>query len=433
MPLSDKIEIRSEEVQEIIGTPPAKIVRIGITILFILITVLLIGSFFFKYPDIITARISVKGDNPPAEIQARATGKIIKLNVKDKDKVSKNQVLAIIENTCNYSDLIKLKKELKTIEEHSLTLSSFVLSYRFSENYQVGELQKAYSGLIGQIKEYKDYTEFDYHDKKNIAYKKQIVALTKYLMNLKSQINLSKTDLNLSEKQLQRDSGLYKKEFLSLADFEKSKSNVISKKNTYESLKSSFSNVEIRITETEQNILETEIQKVTQKRDYESRITETIANLNAQIKLWEQTYLLTSPVKGIVNFIRYQNKNENVTSGETVFTIVPEHISKLIGYAEVPLSGSGKVKIGQNVNIKFDDYPDTQFGMVRAKIKDVSLVQSNKFYLATLSFPDSLRTNYKISLNFKQNMQGNADIITEDLPLIARIINPIKSLFYEKF
>ncbi|RLD47854.1 MAG: hypothetical protein DRI94_13370, partial [Bacteroidetes bacterium] len=301
MPLSDHIEIRSEEVQEIIGTPPAKIVRIGITILFILITVLLIGSFFFKYPDIITARISVKGDNPPAEIQARATGKIIKLNVKDKDKVSKNQVLAIIENTCNYSDLIKLKKELKTIEEHSLTLSSFVLSYHFSENYQVGELQKAYSGLIGQIKEYKDYTEFDYHDKKNIAYKKQIVALTKYLMNLKSQINLSKTDLNLSEKQLQRDSGLYKKEFLSLADFEKSKSNVISKKNTYESLKSSFSNVEIRITETEQNILETEIQKVTQKRDYESRITETIANLNAQIKLWEQTYLLTSPVKGIVN------------------------------------------------------------------------------------------------------------------------------------
>ncbi|NPA45168.1 MAG: hemolysin D, partial [Chlorobi bacterium] len=59
--MPNNIEIRSEEVEEIIGTPPAKIVRIGITVIFLIITFLLIGSFFFKYPDIITARILVKG------------------------------------------------------------------------------------------------------------------------------------------------------------------------------------------------------------------------------------------------------------------------------------------------------------------------------------------------------------------------------------
>ena len=79
MPNSENIELRSEEVQEIIGTPPNRIVRVGITIIFIIIAFVLIGSFFFKYPDIITARISVKGDNPSAEIIARINGKITEL------------------------------------------------------------------------------------------------------------------------------------------------------------------------------------------------------------------------------------------------------------------------------------------------------------------------------------------------------------------
>ncbi|NOZ35599.1 MAG: HlyD family efflux transporter periplasmic adaptor subunit [Chlorobi bacterium] len=433
MPNTDNIEIRSEEVQEIIGTPPAKIIRIGITVIFALAAFLFIGSFFFKYPDIITARVTVKGSNPPAEIRARTNGKITDLFVRNKQKVKNGQIIAIIENTCNYSDLLKLKNNVKIIKKNLSDFEFFILNYNFSDNYRLGEIQNIYSALIREMKEYKDFIELDYHDKKVAAYKKQVKALQKYMINIKSQVNLSKKDLILSEKQFKRDSDLYKKDFLSPADYENSESKVIQKKNIFEMRQSALSNVEIRITEAEQNILETELDKVNQKRTYESKISETLSNLNAQIRLWEQSYLLISPVNGIVNFISYQAKNQNVTSGETVFTIVPEHSSKLVGYAEIPLSGSGKVKNGQNVNIKFDDYPDTQFGMVRAKIKDVSLVQSNKFYLATLSFPDSLITNYKINLHFKQNMQGNADIITEDLPLAARIINPIKRLFYEKF
>ncbi len=433
MPYTDKIEIRSEEVQEIIGTPPAKIIRIGIGVIFGIIAVLLFGSFFFKYPDIITARVTLKGNNSPAEIRARTDGKITRLFVKDKEKVNAGQTIAIIENTCNYSDLLKLKNDLKIFTQHASAIDSLVLHQAISKNYRLGEIQSIYSGLIKQIKEYKDFIETDYHNKKIKVYKKQLKALNNYSLILKRQIHLSETDLNLSEKQFKRDSELFKKEFISLTDFEKSKSKVIQKRKNYENSKSSLSNIEIRITDTEQKILETQLDRINQKRAYESKISETLANLNAQIKLWEKTYLLKSPVDGIVNFTNYLSKYQNVISGENIFVIIPEHTSKLIGYAEIPLSGSGKVKIGQNVNIKFDDYPETQFGMVRAKIKDVSLVQSNAFYLATLSFPDSLKTNYKISLHFKQNMQGNADIITEDLPLAARIINPIKRLFYERF
>ena len=55
----DNIEIRSEEVQEILGTPPSWLVRYGTTLA--LFTIVVIGwmAYFVKYPDTVTAEISV--------------------------------------------------------------------------------------------------------------------------------------------------------------------------------------------------------------------------------------------------------------------------------------------------------------------------------------------------------------------------------------
>lgn len=433
MPDTDNIEIRSEEVQEIIGTPPARIIRTGITIIFSIIFMILIGSFFFKYPDIITARVTLTGDHPPAEIKARINGKIIKLFATDKQKVKKDQIIAVIENTCNYEDLKSLKTELDSIERSMYNSEKNLLNFKIGKNYQLGELQSYYSKFTGQINGYKDFTELDYHNKKIIAYKKQIRAYQNYLLNLNRQLKLAKKDMHLTIRQLKRDSALFQKEFLSVTDYEKSKSNVIQKSNTYESYINSISGTNITIAELGQNIIETELQRIDQLQEFEITITETYENLKAQIKIWEQNYFLKSPIDGTITFINYRNENQNVTTGEPVFTIVPKKTSELIAYAEIPLSGSGKVKKGQNVNIKFDDFPNTQFGMVKGKVETISLVQSNEFYIVKINLPDSLKTNYKKTLPFKQNMKGTAEILTDDLPLIARLFNPIKSLFYEKF
>ena len=46
-------ELRSEEVQEVLGWVPPWILRSGITVLFFIVIVLFLGSWFYKYPDII--------------------------------------------------------------------------------------------------------------------------------------------------------------------------------------------------------------------------------------------------------------------------------------------------------------------------------------------------------------------------------------------
>ena len=51
-----------------------------------------------------------------------------------------------------------------------------------------------------------------------------------------------------------------------------------------------------------------------------------------------------------------------------------------------------------------------------------------KTYILEVEFPEILTTNYGKTLTFSQEMTGTAEIITEDLRLIDKFINPIKAV-----
>ncbi len=92
------------------------------------------------------------------------------------------------------------------------------------------------------------------------------------------------------------------------------------------------------------------------------------------------------------------------------------------------MNRSGKVKTGQTVNIKLSGYPYLEYGMVRGVVKSISLVPSNDSYVIELSLPSGLTTLYGKNLDFTQNMQGTAEIITDDLSLLQKILNPFRYL-----
>ena len=45
-----------------------------------------------------------------------------------------------------------------------------------------------------------------------------------------------------------------------------------------------------------------------------------------------------------------------------------------------------------------------------------------------VEFPEKLLTNYGKELTFSQEMTGSAEIITEDLRLLDKFLNPIKAV-----
>lgn len=87
----------SEEVQEIMGRVPHWILRCGIALIFFVILVLLVGSYFFRYPEKVTTEVHILPVVPPARIAAKAKGNFRDVFVHNGDTVQKGQILAIIE------------------------------------------------------------------------------------------------------------------------------------------------------------------------------------------------------------------------------------------------------------------------------------------------------------------------------------------------
>ena len=92
-----EIELRSEEVQEILTKVPHWMIRWGNVLFLSLIVLLLIMSWFVKYPDIITSKAIITTQIPPQKEFAKITGKLDTILVKDNDTVTENQPLAILE------------------------------------------------------------------------------------------------------------------------------------------------------------------------------------------------------------------------------------------------------------------------------------------------------------------------------------------------
>jgi len=60
---NDNIELRSDKVRSIIGQIPPWIIRSGISVIFLVIVILLTGSYFYKYPYTIKTTVVFDKDN----------------------------------------------------------------------------------------------------------------------------------------------------------------------------------------------------------------------------------------------------------------------------------------------------------------------------------------------------------------------------------
>ena len=110
------IELRSDEVQEILSRPPHALVQYGISVITIVIIILFIGSFFFRYPDIITGEIIITTEKPPVWLIAKTTGRLRDLKIRDAQHVKQGTILAVIDNTASTNDILLLNNLLKDIE-----------------------------------------------------------------------------------------------------------------------------------------------------------------------------------------------------------------------------------------------------------------------------------------------------------------------------
>ncbi|MEG1909876.1 MAG: HlyD family efflux transporter periplasmic adaptor subunit [Bacteroidales bacterium] len=426
---SDSIHFRSEEVQEILGTPPRWIVRYGIGSIFAVLLILVTGSYFFKYPDILTARITITTENLPAALTSKTSGRIDTLFVSEKQLVKAGTILAEMENAAILEDVLQLEKGFVSTATNPANV------FVFTENaLQLGELQSFYENFSKASIDDAFFKRTQFYPKKIAAIERQIVQYRQILNRNKKQVQWSQKQLESSQKLYRNDSILYANGVITGVEYENSRTAYLQQLQSHGNIQISVNNQELAIAQQEQTILDLQQQEQQEQSRLQSELQSAKHQLQAQILQWKQQYLLIAPIDGICTFTKYWKPNQNIIAGEVLATVVPEGKSHIVGRIELPPAGAGKVKEGQMVNVKFDNYPYMEYGMVRVQIKHISLVpitkDNTKSYILEVEFPETgLRTNYGKELDFSQEMTGTAEIITEDLRLLQKLLNPIKELW----
>ncbi len=128
-------------------------------------------------------------------------------------------------------------------------------------------------------------------------------------------------------------------------------------------------------------------------------------------------------------FLYAENSSEQVNPNSSPEQqIIAELQAKIIGKVNLSIKDARKVAVGQKVNIRLVDYPSMEYGYLQAKVKSISQPSGSGSYTIEVEVPQNLLTSFNIPIKFNQNMKGSAEIITADLRLIQRFVNPVKSL-----
>ncbi|MCY7328455.1 MAG: hypothetical protein LH618_07905, partial [Saprospiraceae bacterium] len=216
----DYVELRSEDVQEILGTPPGALVRWGTAVVLMGFALMLWAAYFVRYPDVVTAKVVVTTSVPPVEVIARTEGRIARLVVGDKKTVRQNALLAVLQSTANYVDVLRIDQAVLAYQRAPL---DSLRNVRPLINLDLGELQPEYAGFLLSLESF----QFG-KSNRSASTRSNVGAANEQIKQLLSSIELDRRSKTRIEEQLvtaqesyNRHQSLYEQGLESRTDFEK--------------------------------------------------------------------------------------------------------------------------------------------------------------------------------------------------------------------
>lgn len=425
-PVICDIDRRSEEVTDIIERMPTGWTRIVVTIIMIIVIVMVSLGFIIKYPDTVMGQISITGEKAPVRLISSASGRL-QLLVNNNSEVKKGTCLGYLETGAVYEDMLKLDTICSVILKEDTQLL-------LPDNLELGALSSYYNDFVLAYTQYDKLRETKVYDNMRQTLYNQRLSNLRVSENLQKEIILNNQVLENMNEQYKADSILYRSGAISEENMTKQYNLILSSRQ---------SNLELKSTEfvkqSEINSIDIELAKidVDVREELISSFTTMVAKfnvLNNQIRQWKEHYLFIAPINGSLQYQEFWRNNMFVNTSSEVFSISPAK-NEMIGELLIPASGAGKVKIGQDVNIKLVDYPYDEYGYILGKVELISSLTRNlddkdgkdKAYLVKVSFPKGLITNFGKQLNLNYESIGSGEIITEKRRLIQRLFDNLKA------
>lgn len=424
----EKIELRSEEVQEIIGQMPTRIERWGISIIGLLLLLALAVSFFIHYPETLSAEIVVTTDRPPVEVIVNSTGILEGVWVRNKQQVRKNEVLAIVEGNANGEDMRTFQFLFQKWNLRETDDERFYAAIK-EKHWQLGDLQGEYTTLATALHNYLVQKKLNYYPQKLALKEKQMDWQQKMRLQHQKVEVLHQEEACVSSRIYMRDSILHSKRIMTDEDYDKARMGFLQSRQQMVADANERIRLESERLQEKEILLELRNEHGKSREQLAIELSKATEQMENALTSWRRKYVICSPIDGIVNLMSRWSKKQSVTTGDVFCILMPQEVNVSIGRAKVTSIGAGKIRNGQTVQVRLNNYPDEEFGVVTGVVSNISDVpdQDGNYYIE-VSFPHGLMTNYGQTLPSSKQMMGTAQIVVEDQRLMERLLAPVKGL-----
>ena len=341
--------------------------------------------------------------------------------------VQQGNIVAIIENQASSNDVIRLRDSIEMFRSGYGWDKLFDNSL-FAGNLDLGEIQTMYISFSKRLEQFRVYKEQNYLGNKIWLASQQLKKQNEYHSKTREQYSYQKEDLALSASVYHRDSLLFARKLITPLEHEMAQQRYIQKIVSFKGFEAGLVSNELNTLRTQESIVELEQQLQRELKQYNLDLDESAGLLLSVIAQWEDRYIIRSPIAGNITLNKFWSKNQLVNSGDILATVVPLEDSEIIGRAIIPIPGIGKVLVGQKVNISLSAYPYMEYGKLPGIIKSISPVPDKDGYYAYIELPEGMISKYRKELKYIPEMTGKVEIVTKDLPLIHRFINPLRSI-----
>ncbi|TGE23990.1 HlyD family efflux transporter periplasmic adaptor subunit [Hymenobacter aquaticus] len=420
------IELRAEEVQEVLSRRPPWLLRWGGAFGLAATGLIFLCTWLIHYPDVVTAGFTLTSVNAPKVAVARTEGRIVKLLAHDTAPVLAGAPLAYLESTADHAEVLALARTLQAAWQlarqnqyadlQKLPLHGF---------HRLGELQNDYQSFLQKYTQIKFNTLTQYYRQQKDILDGQLLDLKKLETNLRHQEALQKAELDIARQQFQAQKQLAQQKVIPWLELEREKSKLLERQLLYTQVASGV-------------ILNTSAQRLKQKESLElakalaeqlDNFQQAINTLQSATDTWMARYIVRAPTAGTLYLPRPLQENQQVSLNQELFYIAPAN-TRYTGEINIAQQNAGKVQPGQTVLIKFSGYPYQEYGLVKGRITSVAeVLLKNNVFLARVELPAHLVTTQGRTLKYKNGMTATAEIITTDNRLLYKILPPLKFLF----
>lgn len=431
---STEKEHRTEEVQDIIEKMPTKFGYLISILVLLLFAVLLIFGWFIRYPDVVSGRVVINAELSPINLVSQSSGSLQLKKISSKSKVKKGDIIAYIETPTSLESLASIKNIFNTYIPGNTP--PYLLLNKLPQHIALGELNTQYYAVLNALIQLNNFNSDRIYDKQIANYQALLVEQKKEMANSENRTILSKKINDNLYTFFQRDSILFNQKASAKVEYERSYLEYLNSQNSYINSVSNHINAAKEINNINSQITQVIIQKNEKRKELELSLSASFNEFTDKIKQWEQRYLFKAPFDGEVQFLKFWTNNQNIKEGEAAFSVIPIQGTPY-GQLHLPASGSGKVKVGQEVIVKLDEFPYIEYGFIKGQVIDIANTVSiettaqgeYETYLVTVKFSNGVITNYGNILSFKQASKGIGEVITADKSLIQRFFGNLKYAF----